>query len=52
MTKSEYKVLYRYRYQTCPFVPTKDVSFEEMSDVVEGSYEKQEIIKNSITLVL
>ena len=34
MTKSEYKVL--YRYQTCPFVPTKDVPFEEMPDVVEG----------------
>ena len=35
MTKSEYKVL--YRYQTCPFVPTKDVPFEEMPDVVEGA---------------
>ena len=35
MTKSEYKVL--YRYQTCPFVPTKDVPFEEMPDVVEGT---------------
>lgn len=35
MTKSEYKAL--YRYQTCPFVPTKDVPFEEMPDVVEGA---------------
>ena len=35
MTKSEYKVL--YRYQECPFVPTKDVPFEEMPDVVEGT---------------
>ena len=35
MTKSEYKVL--YRYETCPFVPTKDVPFEEMPDVVEGA---------------
>ena len=38
MTKSEYKVLYRHR--TCPFVPTKDVPFEEMPDVVEGTVSK------------
>ena len=35
MTKSEYKVV--YMHQVCPFLPTHDVPFAEMSDFVEGN---------------
>jgi hypothetical protein len=34
MTKSEYKVVYMHR--ECPFLPTNDMPFEQISDFVEG----------------